>query len=64
MNFIKQNWKQALTIAASIGVGLALHYGKITADQAVLVGALLAGVGIHLPPVAYSGGAPALGAKK
>lgn len=52
--FFKKNGLQILTALASVGVGLALHYGKISADQAALIGSVLAVFGLHLSPLAYS----------
>ena len=54
MQFIKAHWKQILTLALSLAVGVALHLGKLSADQATAIGAMLALVGIHLAPITYS----------
>lgn len=53
MKFIKAHWKQLLTLIASLAVGLALHFGYLSADSATAIGAALALVGIHLAPITY-----------
>lgn len=53
MGFIKQNWKQGLTIVFSAAVGGLLILGKITPVEAVGAGSLCALFGIHLEPVTY-----------
>lgn len=55
MTFVKQNWKQALTILLSCGVAVALNLHAITPAEATAGGAILALVGIHLDPVTYGG---------
>ena len=54
MNFIKQNWRQGLTVAASVVVAGLLLTHKITEVEAVAVGGLLAAAGVHLPAIVYS----------
>lgn len=56
MDFIKANWKQGVTIGASVAVAALLLTHKITPAQAVGFGGLLAALGIHLPAIAYKAG--------
>ncbi|MFI4978541.1 MAG: hypothetical protein ACHQC8_07710 [Solirubrobacterales bacterium] len=51
--WVKLHWSQLSVIVCSLAVGAALHYGKLTTDQAIEAGAVLAAVGIHLPGVVY-----------
>ena len=53
MSFIKAHWKQILTLVLSLAVGVGLHLGKLDANQATAIGAMLALVGIHLAPITY-----------
>lgn len=55
MTFIKNNWKQALTILLSCGVAVAVNLHVITLPEATAAGSILALVGIHLDPVTYGG---------
>jgi hypothetical protein len=56
MAFIKQNWRQCLTVAASGAVAGLLLTHKIEPATAVGIGAALAAFGIHLPSVVYKAG--------
>jgi hypothetical protein len=56
MEWLKQNWRPVATLLASVGVGVALHFGKLSVDQAILAGGILAGIGVHLDPLVWKVG--------
>jgi hypothetical protein len=56
MDFVKANWKQGVTLAASVVVAGLLLTHKIEPRTAVGIGSLLALLGIHLEPIDYAGG--------
>ena len=53
MAWLKAHVPQILVIVFSVVVGVLLHFGKLTPDSALALGAILAGFGIHLPPIVY-----------
>jgi hypothetical protein len=53
LSWLKAHIPQLLVIALSVLVAAGLHFGKLTTDQAIGIGAVLAGIGIHLPAIVY-----------
>jgi len=53
MDFIKRNWKQGAVLALSVVATGLVAFHKITPEQYAMGAVLLAGVGVHLPPLTY-----------
>lgn len=53
MAWIKNHWAQIAVGLVSIAVALGLHFGKLTADEAIAIGTACGAVGLHLPALVY-----------
>lgn len=53
MKWIVLHRQQLLVLLASLGVGCALHFHRISPDEAIALASALAAVGIHLPAIVY-----------